>query len=61
MLPAKGLHFEIWTLWSMTESIIHPEPFLKFFSIINVTVVLVGLNILPMSLSLINVSAFEFE
>ena len=30
-ISAKGLYFEIVIVWSVTESIIHPEPFPKDF------------------------------
>ena len=31
MVPAKELYFEILILWSMTETIIKPEPFPEDF------------------------------
>ena len=46
----------------MTESVIQPEPFPKYFCMFDVTVVYIDLNTLSsMSLSLIIVSAFECE
>ena len=45
----------------MTEAIIQPESFPKEFCMCEITVVLIGSNILSMSLLLINVSAFERE
>ena len=38
MLPAKGLYFEILILWSLTESVIQPEPFPKNFCIVDIIV-----------------------
>ena len=39
LLPVNGLYFGILMLWSMTESIIQPEPFAKDFSMFDITVV----------------------
>ena len=45
----------------MTESAIQPEPFPKDFHNFSIIVVKIGGNTLPMSLSLIIISAFEPE
>ena len=39
LFPAKGLYFEIIIEWSMTESIIHPEPFPEDYCMFDITVV----------------------
>ena len=39
MRPGQGLYFEILILQSMTESIIHPEPFPKDFCMLDIIVV----------------------
>ena len=59
MLPAKGLFHEILILWSMTESIIQPEPFPKISGMCHIIVVEIDSNTSSMSLLLIIVSAFE--
>ena len=61
MLLAKGLYFEILILLYLAESIIQPEPCVRYFCMFDIILLYVDLNISSSSLSLIVVSAFELK